>query len=189
MVRGPFAGTLLDGPSASSILVRIVDGDPLGIEPICRALLRERALLVDSERAITTTFAFIARRAVSASGTIELGPWLARVAAEALDDMLRDDRESAEQSERIEPDDLRYAAFAEVLGLTTGAAARACAAFNRLPDRVRKDFWEATREGRSMDEVGRTSDRTAQEVRVNVERALRTLARQCDPGAQSGADA
>ena len=78
----------LAGRSPREILVRIVQGDPLGVRSIVASRLRARALLLDAEGVHLRALARCARYAVRYTGRPALTDWLAEQVDGSIGDLL-----------------------------------------------------------------------------------------------------
>jgi len=169
---------LFAGRSAREILERLMDGDPAEIEPRCRELLREQALLLDPTRLYVRSLARVAHAARLHAKHASLDQWLRERIAESIDDLIEEDRE-AERSgiPPSEPWDPRYAFISEVLGLEPTIARRACADFNVLPHRVRHAFFAIAVEGTSIRRYVAEGHGPPARVKADLAHAARILGR------------
>jgi DNA-directed RNA polymerase specialized sigma24 family protein len=156
--------------SPREVLARIVPGDPLEVRARVAEALRAECVLLDADRVHLRALALVARAAPRYAGRPALAAWIADSARQAIQEILREDAESA----RLELD----AAFVELarpLGLDPEALRRGCAAFNRLPRGSRAAFVALLLEGRSLDELAREAGESATAVARRARQALDAL--------------
>lgn len=165
---------LLSGPSPSAILERIVEGDPLGLEPRCRKYLREWAVMIDLERLFARAAARISYHAWRENGTAG-DDIVEDCLANAAEELLTEDRDGAELGESLPRDEDRYEFLAETLGIDQEGARAACVAFNELPPDVRRCYWEVAVEGRSIERCVSLGLGDEPSIDEKVRRALRAL--------------
>ena len=147
------AALLLAG-SPREILARIVPGDPLGLRPRLAAVLRERAVLLDADRAFLRTVAGCAREAPAWRGRPPLEDWLADRAHRAVDELLLEESEPRFEDGAPRADvSSVFSLLAGPLGLDPAALARGCRAFHRLPEADREAFFLLVLERRSLAET------------------------------------
>jgi len=141
------------------VLARLLDGDPLGLRSRVGERLGQRRLLIDAEAAHLRTLARIAQRLARKRGRgLARNPtdrWLRERVDEAIDSLL----DEAEPGVPGSP-------------VRTVPSARACAEFNRLPRVTRESFFQLVLEGRSLDELARTSPHSAPDLARRARRAL-----------------
>ncbi|HVS19674.1 MAG TPA: hypothetical protein VMT18_13805, partial [Planctomycetota bacterium] len=128
----------MPGRLPSAALEALADGDPLGIEERVRALLRQKAWLIDVERMLARGVAAVAFAAHRYNGFPDLERWIARELERAALMLIEEDREAVLDGR---PADFETAAslrwLTESLGLPAAASTRATVAFHALPDEVR----------------------------------------------------
>ena len=175
--------SLLTGTSPAAILGRIVDGDPLGLEPRCRKYLREWAVLIDLERLFARTAARIAYHAYRENGTA--GDEIVEdCLANAVEELLTQDRDGEDYGFASEDSEDRARFLAETLGIQFTDARGACVAFNDLSPEIRRCYWENVVEGRSIERCVSMGLGSTEAVTANVRHALETLSgyKGPDPG-------
>lgn len=168
--------------SPREILAWLVDGDPLRIEERVTGRLADLALLVDAERLFLRSTARAAFAAARWRGDGELGAWLDLQIERAAKDLLDEDRAAERLGPVADPAEARYAFLADTLGIEAAVARRACVVFNALPLRVRRVWWRAVVERRSLEQCVSEGLGPARQVRADLERALLALSRLEDPG-------
>jgi len=132
-------GALFEGASSRDVLVKLITGDPLELGPRCRAVLEERQLLMSSYRLHLRSAARIAYAAYGRAGRGLGGEFLAERIEASLRDLLEEDDTAVLPSElEIDLNEPPYPRVAAILGIELQQALGACAAFNGLPDALRK---------------------------------------------------
>lgn len=145
---------LLQGESTREILNRIYEGDPLGVLPRCELWLKERAVLISTERVLHSTLARIAFDAIHYAGDPPFDEWVERCIGMAVDLLI--DRDTLEEEQGIppvEPYDEHYFALSAVLGIEPPLCRRAALVFNQLPTKTRKAFYGVAVEGKSLNRL------------------------------------
>lgn len=137
------AARLLCG-APEAVLARLLPGDPLGLRARVAALVEERALLLDLERATLAVQASVALASAGACAASSLQAWLDARVEEALEELLRDGTAGA-----------GLARLGEALGLDGAGLAAACARFDRLPEELRRAFVALVLEGERPDAQAR----------------------------------
>lgn len=175
------ARTLRDGEwrrvlcaaSPREVLGRLLCGDPLGLAARVEERLRARAYLFDADRVYLRAAARCARMALRYRGDPPLQRWLAERVDEALLDLLRADAESELRGEPAGPERLAvFEALARPLGLDPARMHSACLAHNQLPQAQRQAFREVVLEGRSLDGLAASGDRSATDIARAARSAL-----------------
>ncbi len=136
------AAELLRGMSSDAILVRLMDGDPLGIRQRCAERVRERCHLVFFDSLTLRTAARIAHAGVRYRGQVPFDRWVRDRIDEAIQDLLEEEHE-AERSgvPASEPWETHYVFISELLGVEPGMTRRGCIRFNNLEHPVREVFF------------------------------------------------
>jgi len=164
---------VLAGASPREVLARLMAGDPLGLAHVVEERLRARAYLLDADRVFLRTAARCARLAVRYRGDPTLERWLAERADEAIGDLLRADGEAELRGEPPGPERLAVLeVLARPLGLDPARLHSACLEHNRLPEPQRRAFREVVLEGRSLDALAASGDRSATELARAARAAL-----------------
>jgi hypothetical protein len=148
------------------ILARIVPGDPLGLRARVARRARERALLVDVERAALRAIALVAARGPRYRGRPRLDLWLEARIDDALDDLLEEDRT---------PGAARHGSAADLarrLGLSPAALARGRARFHDLPFDERDAFVRLVIEVDPVEEAARSLGAPGPELARRARRGL-----------------
>lgn len=167
---------LFAGGSPREILSRIVQGDPLSLREHVARRLRADAYLVDADRVHLRCLARCARRAVRYHGRPELAAWLETIVIESIEELHREDQESALGSSDAEATHGgAFSALARPLGLDPRAMRSACVVFNRMSAPERRAFFDLVIRGRSLDELARESGESATEIARRARRALDAL--------------
>ena len=154
------ARQLLHSAEPRDILGRIVPDDPLGLRLRVARRARERALLVDGERAFLRALVLCAAGAPGFRGRAP-GPWLTDRVDEALDDVLRTRPVGPELTQR--------------LGLEPEAFAAGLARFHRLPAPERDAFVRLVLEAIPPEEAARLLHTSAARLARGARRGLRAL--------------
>jgi hypothetical protein len=177
----------LFAPSAPrELLARLLDGDPLGLEERARRHLEEQALLLDPERLFLRAVARAAFAGARRDGAAPSAAWLDDQVERAAADLRAEDRADERAGADTDPGEARYAFLAEALGVVPEVARRACVVFNDLPWRVRRAWWLAVVERRSLERCATEGLGTLEQVRAHLRRALLTLSMLEDPGEDPG---
>lgn len=171
-------GALFEGSNSREILVKLITGDPLELGPRCRALLEERSLLMSLDRLHFRSAARIAYLAYGRGGR-GLGRNFVEERIEAsLRDLLEEDDtlilpEEADVDLREAP----YPRVAAILGLEPLQAVGACAAFNGLPDALRRMCFPVLIQGLSLKACHERGLGSPAEILEGLRTALRAIER------------
>lgn len=122
-----------------SILARLCEGDPLGLQSRCIEVIRERALLVSAERLITKSAARVAFTAHRRPNARAFDSWLRAIIERSAEALLDEDIE-ADACEQEGDDDERYRFLGAALGVEMHVARRMCVVFHALPLLHRRAF-------------------------------------------------
>jgi len=142
---------ILRGASPSEVLRKIFDGDPLELLPRCEENLREQAILLDPSRLHLRAIARVAHAARRYDGAGGLDVWLRGQIERCVHELTEEDREFERQGlPAAGNSQARYAFVADVLGVETALARRACVAFNALPLQVRSVWFAMVVDGKSL---------------------------------------
>ncbi|MEM7306725.1 MAG: hypothetical protein AAF682_08645 [Planctomycetota bacterium] len=180
-VKGrPAAAELLARGGPREILARIVPDDPLELRARVARRARERALLLDVDRACLRTMALCAARAVRYRGRPRLDLWLRARVEEVLDGLLDEERQGvAPPSPAGEPpaaEAVRAAGgLAARFDLAPDALAAGCARFHRLSFADRDAFLRLVVEAAPLDATARALGTSATELARGARRALCAL--------------
>jgi hypothetical protein len=156
---------LLSGRSAQEILAKITKGDPLWIRGRCDVRMRARAIMISPSRLTAKTLAHVAIAARKYPGHPPFAEWAAHQVDRAIDEALYEDRLGL-----AEPDDHDFAS--KTWNVDRKTARQGVAAFNGLPDAVRRHYWDAVIEGKAMSRVAQDCGTTQQLVEASIRRAL-----------------
>jgi len=181
---GEYPGhAILGSDSASAVLARLIDGDPLEVEARCEERITHHAFLLALRRVHLRAVARIAHRAPRYRGTPKLDEWMNMRIDEAIHDLVEEDREQELGGlPPSEPWDPRYAFVSEALGMEPALARRACLEFNRLPHEVRRTYFAIAIEGKTIHRYVAEGNGPPRKVIENLNRALRALGQQFGPG-------
>ncbi len=162
--------------SARAYLMRICEGDPLGLATAVRERMAERALLVEPARVGDKTAARAAFE-MARDGSWQDEParvreWIDRALALELEDQRAAGAEPVPRS----PGPF-LAAVAERLGLEPLLMNEAVVVFNGLPTRVRRVFFGAFVRGESLEQLAATGHGPVDTVRRRLRCALLSIAR------------
>ena len=167
----------LIGLEISEILPRIQSADALGVQPVCMRRLRERALIIDPERAFARGLVEVAFAMSIAMSPEELSPgWIQNNVDRALSRLIEEDREAERADEGNPPRDNRpyrfvHDAFATPLDKCRSATVE----FNALPHRTRFAFLVLLVDNTDVDECLDTGLWTPEELRMDIWTAFRVL--------------
>jgi hypothetical protein len=176
------ARDILGSTSASVVLERLIDGDPLEIEARCKERISEEALMLALPRVHLRAIARIAYHAPRYSGTPALDDWIRVHIDEALEDLVDEDRdEELSGIPPSEPWDPRYAFMSEAIGVEPTLARRACIEFNLLPHEVRRTYFAIGVEGKTIRRYVVEGNGPPAKIRDHLKRALRALGQQISP--------
>ena len=148
--RAKAAFELFGSGNAADVLARIVPGDPLGLRVAVAGRMRERALLLDVDRATVRALALVAARGVRYRGRPRLDLWLAGRIEEVIDGLL------AEESDGQQETAAEVRALSARLGLSPAVVIRGRARFHALDFDVRDAFVRLVLEAHSIDETAVT---------------------------------
>lgn len=172
----------LKGRSADEVLQKLDAGDPLGIEAAAKALLVERALLVDVERLVARGMAQTAYSARHYRGWPPLAVWLRQCLDRALSALLDEDRERLlEGGPPAREDEASYAFLREAHGVTAERAVAVAVVFNDLPDVVRRCYYDAYVLEKGIEGCAASGVGTRSEVERHLLRALNAMSTLRDP--------
>ena len=169
---------ILRGKSPREILERLIDGDPLEIEPRCRERLDTLAFLVDLSRTHLRAVARVAHAATRWRGTPPFREWLQERIDFSIRELVTEDREE-ERAGMLpsEPLDPRYGFVSDVLGIEPELGRRACLAFNSLPDRVRCSYYAVAVLGSTVNDRVAEGYGPPERVRADIKMALQAISR------------
>jgi hypothetical protein len=180
--------TLLSG-SPREVLARLVRDDPLEVRARVATRLRADALLLDGDRVHLRVLARISRASASYRGRPELSDWIDGAVAGSIEELVREEHESARSRsagrsdrvrERSSPSALATASpgtdafttLAAPLGLDPRSMRDACAAFDVLPFADRNAFFDLVLEAGDLDVAARAAGVSASEIARRARRAL-----------------
>ncbi|HED66510.1 MAG TPA: hypothetical protein ENJ09_13270 [Planctomycetes bacterium] len=144
------------GPRA--FLDAVLEGDPYEVLPTVKAVLRERALLLDGDRVAVRAFALLAReRARNPERTIGARRVLDLV-HRAVDQLVEEEAGDLWSSRDRAGDDT-FSRFAVSLGLDADSLVLARARFHRLDLATREAFLHLVLEGRPLESLVHRGDR------------------------------
>lgn len=169
---------LFEGRSPREILVRLLEGDPLGIEVRCEERVRERALLMNPHRLALRAFARTAHAAYSYRGMPPFRDWLQGCIDRAIDDLISEDLEEERRAipAQLRPDE-SYPRVFESLGIEPELARRVCIVVNSMDDAMRHAFFAVYVRKVSVNHYVAEGNGPPQVVRALLEAALERLRR------------
>lgn len=173
--RLPIARHVASG-DAHEVLGKLTDGDPLRLLERCARHVRRRAFLVDAERLFQRSIARVALEAPRRAEDLLSEQWLETRLDGALQDLLREDRETHRRGETsLDRGDSRRTFLTEVMMLASERALQSAVAFNSLSEQTRRVFFQLVFERLSIQEC--VSDGAGGEdvVREGLLEALRAL--------------
>ncbi|HVS17386.1 MAG TPA: hypothetical protein VMT18_02210 [Planctomycetota bacterium] len=172
----------LNGRTADEVLQKLDAGDPLGIEAAAKALIVERALLVDIERLVARGMAQAAYSARLYRGWPPLAVWLRRCLEKSLSALLDEDRERLLEGGPLpSEDEASYAFLREAHGVTPERAVAVAVVFNDLPDVVRRCYYDAYVLEKGIEACAASGIGTKTEVERHLLRALTAMSTLRDP--------
>ena len=162
--------------SARAYLMRICEGDPLGLAPAVRECVAERALLVEpahvGEKMAARAAFEMARDGGWQAEPARVREWIERALALELEDQRAAGAEPVPRS----PGPF-LTAVAERLGLEPLLMCGAAVVFNGLPICVRRVFFGAFVRGESLEQLAATGHGSVDTVRRRLRCALLSIAR------------
>ena len=174
--RGGFeAAEILVGPSASAVLRRLVDEDPLRLSARCSEFLRAKALLIDLERMLARLFAQVARESMKYDGQPPLDSWLAALLDEIAEELLNEDVQMLRGDEQFPENDEVPHLLAAAFGIQRADALRAAVTFNALPEVERHDVYAVALERTSIQDRATHRGVSIEVVQSSVARALASI--------------
>lgn len=172
----------LIGRSADEVLQKLDAGDPLGIEAAAKALLAERAFLVDVERLVARGMAQVAFAARLYRGWPPLELWLRQRLERALEALLEEDRERLLEGGPLpREDEASYAFLRETHGVAPERVVAVAVVFNDLPDVVRRCYYDAYVLEKGIEGCAASGVGTLTEVERHLLRALTAMSTLRDP--------
>ena len=136
----------------SALYEFLTQGDPLGLEVYCGLRVRERHVLVDTERLVRAGAATAVVRARTLAPGAPLAAWMTAVVDDALDELLREDRELRRAGWRPGPEgDPRYDFLLWAFAIEPRHSLGALVAFNGLAPRVRRAFFAFVLDGNGVE--------------------------------------
>lgn len=172
----------LRGRTADEVLQKLDAGDPLGVEAAARALLVERAVLVDVERLVARGMAQAAYSARLYRGWPPVDVWLRQCLERALTALLDEDRERLLDGGPLpREDEACYAFLREAHGVTPERAVAVAVVFNDLPDVVRRCYYDAYVLEKGIEGCAASGVGSRSEVERHLLRALTAMSTLRDP--------
>ena len=172
----------LNGRTADEVLQKLDAGDPLGIEAAAKALIVERALLVDIERLVARGMAQAAYSARLYRGWPPLVVWLRQCLEKSLSALLDEDRERLLEGGPLpSEDEASYDFLREAHGVTPERAVAVAVVFNDLPDVVRRCYYDAYVLEKGIEACAASGIGTKTEVERHLLRALTAMSTLRDP--------
>ena len=167
---------LFSGRAPRELLALLGEGDPLHLYGRAAAGVRAAARLLEVDRVHLRTLARVALAAPRYAGDPEFGVWVEARVEEAMEDLLRADREELRQGNAVlEPWDARFAFLTQSFGVPPGATLRASVAFNSLAPAVRRAFFRVVVEGKSVERCLAEGLGPRDELRERCRQAFRAL--------------
>lgn len=187
--ENPDCGAALDwrrylcGGGPAKVILRLAQGDPLGLRRVVGVRLARRALLLDADWVHLRTMTRIALASRSYEGSPPFAHWLETEVDAAVEEVLDEEREFAESSSSLQnPDGCAshqpavHRALGDPLGIDPCASRRVCAALNGLPYQERHTFSSLVLRGEDLDqmaaELGISASRVARQVRRVLDHLL-----------------
>ena len=165
-------GLLAEG-SPHAVLEKIRENDLLDLFPTCAARIRDRAVLVDSERVFDLCLARIAVNSQSLGSPPDLD-WLVEQVDGAVDHALRQDQRLDRSGAVPEEDDPNYHFMVLALAMHPTLTCSAVVAFNALPQLDRDRFF-ALFDGNNIDQCTTLGLGSREEVGQSMRDCLRAL--------------
>lgn len=163
---------------SKALLHDLIGGNWQWLAELCRIQLRARALLLDQRALVSQAI----RRMVAGIQSFEKGKpleaWIHERITDAMDDLIRADREEAHRADADESAELpqnRHRFLSEALGLEPRFTLRACVAFNIQPLKARRVFYEIAVLGTPLDRFLLEHRTTRQAVRTHLKSVLRAI--------------
>jgi hypothetical protein len=156
--------SILAGSRASDVLRRLIAGDPLDLRRRVADALERRALVLDAERVFLRALACTARQAERYRGDPPLSAWLERRVDEALQQLVLEDQDAANE----EPGSALDANLCRPLGIEPRTAGRILYAFNSRPLAERRAFRDAVIVGRGLEGLGSEALPAARRARATL---------------------
>lgn len=139
--------------SGTRLYTFLTEGDPLGLEVVCGRRVRERYVLVDAERLVRAGAATTVIRARTLGPDTPLAVWVSAVVDDALDELLREDRELRRSGWAPGPQgDPRYDFLLWAFAIEPHRSLGALVAFNGLAARVRRAFFAFVLDGQGVEQ-------------------------------------
>ena len=178
----------LQGKSPHEVLERLLDGDPLGIEDLCRKHFPRRAFLLSFESVLYRTAARVAYAALDYRGTPSLTVWLVECLDEALQDLCSE--QSSEEYRGVSPAQSPEAQFysdlADATGIPMEHARLTCIAINNLPVPIRLAFHAIALKGISVAEFAAHTRESVDLVQHRLHDALVAVYEALNPDSIGG---
>ncbi len=181
----PDCGPALDwrrylcGGGPSKVILRLAQGDPLGLRRVVGVRLARRALLLDADWVHLRTMTRIALASRSYEGSPPFAHWLETQVDAAIEEVLDEEREFAQSSSLTQnPEGCSlhqpavHKALGDPLGIDPGVSRRVCAALNGLPYQERHTFSSLVLRGEDLDQMAAESGISASRVGRRVRRVL-----------------
>ena len=173
----------LCGGGPSKVILRLAQGDPLGLRRVVGVCLAQRALLLDADWVHLRTMTRIAMAARSYEGLPAFALWLESQVAAAVEEVLDEEREFADMApsmygpEGCSPHQPAvHRALGDPLGIDPDVSRRVCAAFNALPYQERHTFDSLILRGKDLDQMavvlGVSASRLARRARRILDHLL-----------------
>jgi len=182
----------LCGGGPRKIILRLVQGDPLGLRRVVSVRLARRALLLDADRVHLRAMTRIALGARDYDGHPAFSRWLERQVDGAMNELRDEESDSLEgvQSQSYEDcgADGRlpfecdvHEAIGGPLGIPAEASRQLCATFNRLPFQDRRTFLAVVLRAQPLDDLAQGSGRSVTQLARSARRVLDRLLLAAEP--------
>ena len=173
----------LCGGGPSRVILRLAQGDPLGLRCVVGVRLARRALLLDADWVHLRTMTRIALAARSYEGSPAFSHWLETQVDAAVEEVLDEEREFAAVSSPVQGleccsphQPAVHRALGDPLGIDPDASRRVCAAFNGLSYQERHTFASLVLRGEDLDQMagalGISASRLARRARRVLDHLL-----------------
>jgi len=140
--------------TASEVLARLGESDPLRLCEGSARRLRESWILLDPDRVHHRAIAVCAEAAPREEAPRDLAAWARAKIDVAIEQLVRRDRENEQaHPDQLEEEEMNFPLLTESLMLEPELVRRVCVAFNQLEPLPRRAFFELLIEGRELPEV------------------------------------
>ncbi|HIF40112.1 MAG TPA: sigma-70 family RNA polymerase sigma factor [Planctomycetes bacterium] len=169
----------LCGGGPAKVILRLAQGDPLGLRSVVGVRLARRSLLLDADWVHLRTMTRIALASRSYEGSPPFAHWLETQVDAAIEEVLDEEREFAGSSSSTQnPEGCSshqpavHRALGDPLGIDPDTSRRVCVALNGLPYQERHTFSSLVLSGEDLDQVAAELGSSASRVARRVRRVL-----------------